>query len=310
MKISGFTFVRNATKLFYPVKAAIESVLPIVDEFVVALGDNDTDDHTREEILAIQSDKIRIIDTVWDQKKYPRGMEYAHQTDIAREACQGDWLFYIQSDEAIHEKYLSVVAAACEKYKNDAEVEGFLFDYKHFWGDFEHHLVTHVLYPLEIRVIRNRKDIHSWKDAQSFRVIPDFDGKDYFQKEGTRKLKVVKIDACIHHYGFVRPPELMQKKTINHRNNLKGNSSGIDASQLFDYGDLSKLDQFKDSHPAVMKDWIEKFDWQDKLYPNRPALRNHKHDKLRYRMLTFIEQKLRGGRSLWGFQNYILLKRN
>ena len=107
--ISGFSMVRNATKLYYPVKASIESILPIVDEFVIALGKGDADDHTLEEIQKIQSDKIKIIHTEWDLEKYPGGAEYAHQTDIAKQHCKGDWLFYLQSDEVIHEKYLDPI---------------------------------------------------------------------------------------------------------------------------------------------------------------------------------------------------------
>lgn len=309
MKISGFTFVRNATKLFYPIKASIESVLPIVDEFVVALGDNDADDTTREEILSIQSDKIKIINTVWDLKNFPNGMEYARQTDIAKNACTGDWLFYIQSDEVIHEKYLPVVKNRIQELNNDKEVDGLLFDYKHFWGDFNHHLVNHFLYPVEIRVIRNQKDIHSWRDAQSFRWIRDFDGKNYNQKIGTEKLSVAKVDACIHHYGFVRPPQLMQKKSANHRTNYIGNAGEVDINQLFDYGDLSKLTVYKDSHPVVMKEWVKKFDWQDLLYPNRPILQRHKHERIKYKVLTFIEQNFLGGKSLFGFDNFKLLKK-
>ena len=103
MKISGFSMAKNANKLYYPVKQAILSALPLVDEFIIALGDSDDDDKTREEIESINSDKIKIIDTVWDIVKYPRGMEHAHQTDIAKDHCKGDWLLYLQSDEVIHE---------------------------------------------------------------------------------------------------------------------------------------------------------------------------------------------------------------
>lgn len=309
MKISGFTFVRNATRLFYPIKASIESVLPIVDEFVVALGDNDPDDTTREEILSIQSDKIRIIDTVWDLKNFPNGMEYARQTDIAKNACTGDWLFYIQSDEVIHEKYLPAILERCTQLYNDHEVDGLLFDFKHFWGDFNHYVVSHCWYPVEIRVIRNDKQIHSWRDAQSFRKIPGFEGKNYFQKEGTEKLRVVKVDACMHHYGYVRPPQLMQKKSANHRTNYIGNSGEIDIHQLFDYGDLSKISRYTDSHPKALNEWVKKFDWNNLLYPNRPVTQYHKHDRFRYRLLTFIEQNLLGGKTLFGFDNYRLLKK-
>src|SRR5688572_9895054 len=114
MKISGFTMVKNATKLYYPIKQSIASVLDIVDEFVVALGDCDADDRTREEILSLNSSKVKIIDTVWDLKKYPNGMENAHQTDIAKNACSGDWLIYLQADEVIHEKYHQTIYTNCE----------------------------------------------------------------------------------------------------------------------------------------------------------------------------------------------------
>src|SRR5688500_2923210 len=122
MRISGFCMVRNATKLYYPIRASIESVLPIVDEFVVALGNCDPDDHTLDEIQSIQSDKIRVISTEWDLETYKGGSEYARQTDIAKSACTGDWLFYVQSDEVIHEKYLPVIQQRCAELLNDNEV--------------------------------------------------------------------------------------------------------------------------------------------------------------------------------------------
>ncbi len=115
MIISGFTMGKNARKLYYPMKQSVQSILPLVDEFIVVLGDSDADDKTREEIESIGSDKIRIIDTVWDIEKYPRGMEHAHQTDIAKSYCKGDWLFYLQSDEVVHEDDLPVIKKRCEE---------------------------------------------------------------------------------------------------------------------------------------------------------------------------------------------------
>jgi len=167
--------VRNATKYYYPIKQAIASLLPLVDEFIVALGNGDPDDRTLEEILSIGSDKIRIIHTEWDLEKYPRGMEHAHQTDIAKEACSGDWLFYVQSDEVVHEEDLPKIRQRCEELLHDTSVDGLLFKYRHFWGDYDHHITSHAWYAHEIRIVRNHKDIHSWESAQSFRWIPDFD---------------------------------------------------------------------------------------------------------------------------------------
>lgn len=316
MSISGFTMVKNATKLYYPIREAILSILPIVDEFVVALGDCDPDDHTREAIESIASDKVKIIDTVWDLKAYPNGMENAHQTDIAKSHCSGDWLFYLQADEVIHEKYLPVIQRYCSALAADQDVEGFLFNYIHFWGDYQHHQNGHGWYKKEIRIIRNRPDIHSWESAQSFRRIPDFDGKNYRQQEGTYKLKVVQLPAYVYHYGWVRPPHLMQnkKKALDTIHKGKERVADLYKNQkdFFDYGPLGKCAVFEGTHPAVMEDFIKKFDWQEQLnfskkeiHPNR---KKQKHEKPKYRLLTFLEQKLLGGREIGSFKNYILIK--
>src|SRR5437868_3266615 len=65
MKVSGFSFIRNALKYDYPIVEAISSILPICDEFVLALGNSD--DETEALISSIGSDKIKIIKTVWDE---------------------------------------------------------------------------------------------------------------------------------------------------------------------------------------------------------------------------------------------------
>ena len=315
MKISGFTFTKNATKLYYPVKASIECLLPLVDEFIVVLGDCDADDNTEKEINSINSNKIKIIHTVWDLEKYPTGMEYAHQTDIAKAACTGDWLFYIQSDEVVHEKYLPVIKENCEKYLKDAAVEGFLFKYKHFWGDYDHFVSSHAWYPREIRIIRNDPEIHSWRDAQSFRRMSGFNGLDYYKKENTAKLHVVELDASVFHYGFVRPPNIMQKKRKNHNTNYSGATSTQqmfkDEGEFFDYGDLSKIKTYKETHPWVMKDFIEQFNWKHLLRYSSGTERKklQKHEKFKYRFLTFIEHTFFKGRLLFGFKNYTILRR-
>lgn len=316
MKISGFTFVKNATKLFFPVKQSILSILPVVDEFVVALGNCDADDHTREEILSIKSDKIKIIETVWEVEKYPKNTVFARQTDIAKENCSGDWLFYLQSDEVVHEKYLPEIKKSCEKYLKDQQVEGLLFKYKHFWGDFNHYHLAHTWYPKEIRIIRNRKDIHSWRDAQSFRKFSSFDYSyhDYLKKEETRKLRVAEIDAYIFHYGWVRPPWLMTKKQKSNDETFVGkNTTSVDKINIpvFDYGPLQLLKEYNEPHPKALEDWVHKFDWKDQLQysgqsdTNRPV---HKHEKLKYRLLSFIEQKFLKGRHMGGFKNYHIIR--
>lgn len=314
MKISGFSMVRNGLKLYYPVVEMIKSILPIVDEFVIAIGEGDEDDHTREEVIAIGSEKINIIDTVWDLEKYPNGMENAHQTDIAKEECEGDWLFYLQADEVIHEKFLPIIKNRCEELLDNEKVEALLFKYRHFWGDYEHYQISHGWYPHEIRIIRNDPEIHSWQSAQSFRRIPDFDGVHYRRREGTYKLNAALVDAYVYHYGWVRPPSLMQNKrkaldTV-HKGTELVNELYKTSPNEFDYGPLDRLAKFEGTHPAVMQSKIKEMDWQNKLQytgPPDPRRELHKHEKLKYRILTWIEQHLLGGKQIGGFRNYNLL---
>ena len=105
--------VRNATKYYFPIKESILSILPLVDEFIVALGDCDSDDKTREEIESINSDKIKIIDRVWSERDFIDGKVFANETTFAMGQCKGDWCFYLQADEVIHEKDHPMIVAAC-----------------------------------------------------------------------------------------------------------------------------------------------------------------------------------------------------
>jgi hypothetical protein len=314
MKISGFSMVKNADKLYYPIKQSIMSILPIVDEFVIAVGDCDSDDRTREIIESINDPKVKIIDTVWDIEKYPNGMENAHQSNIAKDACSGDWLIYLQADEVIHEKYLPAIEQRCRELLDDKEVEGMLLKYLHFWGDYRHYQYSHGWYKKEIRIIRNDPEIYSWVSAQSFRRIPNFDGKNFRQKKGTYKLKVVDVDAYVYHYGWVRPPHLMRNKMKALSRIHKGSldNEHINKIQNFDYGPLNRTRYFKDTHPAVMKDWIAKFDWEDQLqYSGKPRKdrRKLRHERIKNRIVSWIENKLLGGGTIGGSKNYIKLRR-
>ena len=314
MKISGFTFVKNADKLYIPVKEAILSVLPICDEFIIVVGDNDEDDRTDEILKEINSDKLKIYRTVWDIKAFPQNTEFARQTDIAKSHCTGDWLFYIQADEAVHEQDLTAIKQACQDNLEDLNVDGFVLEYYHFWGNYKHYHKSHAWYKKEIRIIRNDPSIHSWKDAQSFRKFDSWEGtfEDFSRTEGTHKLKVKALNAYVYHYGHVRPPEMMTKKRRSNAISWHGTIPKhiLSFAAIYDYGDLSKLVKFKGTHPAVMKDWIAKFDWEDQLrYTYKKTDRaQFKHEKLKYRIVSWIENNLYGSKVIGGFINYIIVK--
>ena len=303
MTISGFSFVRNGLKLYFPVVESIKSILPICDEFVIAIGKGDDDDDTRDAVIEIGDPKIKIIDTVWeDYRQEWHGHINAIQTNIALDECQGDWCFYLQADEVVHEKYLPVIVQRLEELYARREVEGLLFRYKHFWGDYEHYQDGHGWYSREIRIVRNEIGARSHLSAQSFRV----DG---------RKLNVAEAEAEIFHYGWVRPPNLMQNKRkalhAIHWGKNKSEEKFKGASEEFDYGPLHRLAVFKGSHPAVMREKIAAMDWGDKLQmsgkpnPNREL---HKHERFKYRLLSFVENKFLGGGRFGEYKNYNLLK--
>ena len=311
MKISGFSFGRNTSKLYYPIKESILSIMPICDEFVFVLGKGDEDDNTLEILESIDSPKLKIIHTEWDTKKFPNGTEYAHQTDIAKEHCTGDWLFYIQADEVVHEKYLAIIKKRCQELIENHRVEGLLFHYKHLYADYEHYINYHGWYQNEVRIIKNLSNIHSHGDAQSFRRIENFDGVSYRSIENTFAVKVATVEAEIYHYGWVRPPSYMQSKKKAMDSAYKEKKvvdelySGLE--DYFDYGPLKNLPLFDGVHPAVMKEKMKDFNWGAALNysnnkkPNRPLF---KHEKPKYRVISWLERNLNGGRHFFPFKNW------
>jgi hypothetical protein len=300
MKISGFSFARNADKLGYPVVESIRSVLPVCDEFVIAIGRGDDTDRTRDLIIEIGSPKIRIIDTEWTDRDTLKNAIYSQQTNIALSECKGDWCFYIQADEVLHEKYLDAVANRCNELYARKEVEGLLFGYRHFWGDYGHFQAGHAWYPNEIRIVRNNIGAASFGDAQSFLI------------EG-RKLNVALANSEMYHYGYVRNPRLMQKRNVEVETIYRGPGEAQrlfeKAADVFDFGPLDKRPVFKGTHPSVMRDRIRAMDWHDLLQYSGPDRTHFHHDKFKYRALTFIENSFLGGRQLGGFKNYVLLKK-
>src|SRR6478609_8763907 len=112
MKISGFTIIRNAVSNDYPIVEAITSILPVVDEMIVLVGDSE--DATEDLIRNINSNKIKIHHSIWDNSLRKGGEVLAVETDKAFQLIdpESDWAFYIQGDEVVHEKYLPTIKDA------------------------------------------------------------------------------------------------------------------------------------------------------------------------------------------------------
>ena len=253
MKVAGFSFVRNAIKYDYPIVEAISSVLPVCDEFVVAVGNSE--DQTYDLIKSINSPKIKIIETVWDDNLREGGKVLAIETDKALKAISSDcdWAFYIQGDEVVHEKYHDEIRRTMLRWKDNKEVNGLLFNYLHFYGSYDYIADAPNWYRKEIRIIRPNSGIYSYKDAQGFRKMND------------KVLNVKQINAFIYHYGWVKKPEIMQQKQENF-NKLWHDDDWVEKNvpkrNEFDYSAINSLSAFNESHPIVMKNRIEQSNWK------------------------------------------------
>jgi hypothetical protein len=288
MKISGFTFVRNAIRFDYPVKESILSILPIVDEFIVLVGNSEDD--TLALIQSINSPKIKIVPSVWDENIKTGGTVLAVETDkaFAEVAADSDWAFYLQGDEVVHEKYLDTIRQAALKFKDDLRTEGLLFKYEHFYGSYDYVGDSRRWYNREIRMIRNDKSIRSYLDAQGFR------------KSG-RKLNVRLIDAYIYHYGWVKHPHAQKTK----RNTFEtlwggGDVQPVADNDFFDYmKDADSLQKFTGTHPAIMHDRITLKNWQLDFDTSRKKM------SAKDRLLYFIEKTT--GKRLFAYRNYHII---
>lgn len=306
MFISGFTFIKNACLYDFQLVESILSVLPVVDEMIVVAGDSD--DNTNELLQSIKSDKIRIINTVWDTSKFSGGAKiYAEQTDIALRACKGDWCLYIQSDEVLHEDSVEPIRAACQKYLNDKRVEAMTLDFVHIYADYKHYIsAQHFGYPREIRIVRGGVgDIHSWRDAQSFRIMSDFDGISYSRTENSRKLNCIQTDAKIFHYGWSRDPRAMLDKANMAVRLYNPNAELRQGVDFYDYGNVACFPTYKKSQPMVMEQRIKNISWEHLLKYDGEPINERKIFGAKYRIVNFIENKiLCGGRRIGGFKNY------
>ncbi len=290
MKVSGFTFIRNAIKYDYPIVEAIKSILPLCDEVIVAVGASSDD--TLGLIQAIDSKKIKILKTTWNDSLREGGRVLALETDkaYAEIATDSDWCIYIQGDEVLPEWEIEKTRTAMLQYKDDKNIEGLLFKYRHFYGSYDYVGASRRWYRNEIRIVRKDAAIFSYKDAQGFR-------------KADKKLAVKAIDAYIHHYGWVKHPEIQQLKQQDfnklwHSDHwVKENVADVDT---FDYGVVDQLSHYAAAHPQVMQDRIARTNWH---FAFDPTIRRI---PLRYRCLTFVEDWT--GLRIGEYKNYRLIK--
>lgn len=275
MKVSGFTFLRNAQKHGYPFKESIQSILPIVDEFVIALGPSD--DGTEAGIQSINDPKIRIIHTQWNERirndLKVKGFIYGQQKSIALFNCTGDWAFYLEGDEVVHEDDLPKIQESMRKHLDNQNVEALFFDYVHFYGNRNTRTWCPGWYRTAPRILRNT--IPAWGPKGLFFMVLDTVKK-------ARYPKAASANARIFHYGFVRSAEQMKSKREAVQKYWSSNSV-----KEFDYSKIDAyiLKQFTGTHPKVMEKWLAP---AEGIYQPNP---NHKltSSEIRHRIMLKIE---------------------
>lgn len=242
--ISACTFLRNGTQLGFPYIASIRSILSIVDEFVVVVGKSSDDTLANIQDLQTSNPKIKIIETTWNDRMRDRGFVYAQQKMIGQFACTGDWVFYLEGDEVVHENELPNIVDACNKHLDNPEVEALVFDYLHFYGSPQWLACSPAWYRRECRIIRN--SIRSYAPDGQYWLVTS-------QHRKPRKPQAALANAHIYHYGHVRKIEQMQEKLNQVSQYWNAPSPAkIDYSQI----DPQSLRAYTGTHPSCVKDWL------------------------------------------------------
>jgi len=263
MKVSAFTFIKNGQILGYPFLESIQSILPIVDEFVINVGESE--DNTLDLIYSIKDKKIRVIESKWNEEMQDRGYVYGQQKMIAQFNCTGDWAFYIEGDEVYHESDLEKIKKSMETHLNDSNVEALVFDFKHFYGNANSVLNSPGWYRSEARIIKN--SLRSYAPDGLFWLILDSNKKGRYPK-------AKHTGASCFHYGWVRSENQMNLKSKKVQKYWGGEPVIIDYSKM----DQSILKEFQGSHPAIIKEWLPNEDGLYKVDPNyKPTQKQKKH---------------------------------
>lgn len=253
MKVSGFTFVKHALRGVYPAVEAVESVLPLCDEFIVNVGvpDDGTLDLFRE--LQRREPKVRIVESVWNPKAMRSLVTFSQQANIGLFQCTGDWAVYVQSDEIVHEQDLPTLRSLMERHLEDREVEGFLFDYLHFYASYSR--IQRDFYRHEVRIIRNDIGAMVKGDGIGFHIP---------QRRRLRKPRVLRTGVPIYHYSWA--PLRMAVSGKDYRHSYK-----------------KWITPFHGTHPQVMARHVAAGDPPfDFDFPYQPTPKDRAHDVARW----------------------------
>jgi hypothetical protein len=288
MKISGFTLVRNAEILDFPVEASIRSILPVCDEVVVNVGRSD--DRTMDIVRSIADAKIRVLETEWD---FSRGEAVLRrETARAMSACRHRWGVYIQADEVLHEAGVPSLVASIRAADGDSNVEGLVVSYRHIFGNSDTEAVNRRWYRREVRAVRLDPAIGvtPYRDAQGFRVGTE-----------QRRVRARLTDAQMFHYGWLRSAAALRARGAADRHLYPGRRvPPTESAAVLRW--FPGLRPFTGTHPAVVRQWVAAHAFDPGRVVTPPFFAA---EHLRY-YLSDVVERITGQRP-FEFRNYTLV---
>ena len=197
-RVSGFSIVRGARELDYPVLESLRSLLPLVEEVVVVAHRGDGE--TLGMLGSLGDRRLRVVAIDWDEGPRGGGRTLAWLTNIALARCRHPWALYLQADEVLHEDDYGRIRDAVERYDDSRAVDALSFRFLHFEGSYGY--VNPLRYRRQCRLVRNDGRLASVLDAAGFGRV---DGQ---------RLTTRSSGARIFHYGWARRPDALKAKTL------------------------------------------------------------------------------------------------
>jgi len=245
--VSGFSIVRGARELDYPVVESLRSLLPLVEEIVVVTHRGD--EWTRELLASVGDERLRIVPVDWDRGPRGGGRTLAWLTNIALAGCRHPWALYLQADEVIHEADYERLRRALERYDGAREVDALSFRFLHFEGSYGY--VNPLRYRRQCRLVRNDGRLESVGDAAGF------------GRTDGRRLRTRSSGARVFHYGWARRPEALKAKTLalallyHDGASVARRWGGLGAER---FGSAELAFRWTGTHPAVMQPRVARGD--------------------------------------------------
>lgn len=255
MKITGFMPIKNGISGGYPFLEAIISVLPVVDEFLIA--DGESDDGTWQALtrLANVFRKVKLYKVPW--KKSEAWLWLDETIEYLISLATGDWVFEVQGDEVWHEKDVknlrSVIEDANQKSYNSIRsmcIES-LWDALNLAYDYRN-----------VRILKKVPGLMSYWGGDDFQIgeWKTVEGK-YLKHHIPPELGV---EFGFHHFHRVFPDNCETAfKLIKEEL-----ASGVPARQEFHEPHVPSSGKIFDGLPAIMKDlaYKKKYEVRDEIF--------------------------------------------